>query len=61
MMLNRITNQAVIETDRFDLRPLRKSDQGLIELHGGDERVARNTRSIPHPMPPGEKSKNKKQ
>ena len=53
MMLNRITNQAVIETDRFDLRPLRKSDQGLIELHGGDERVARNTRSIPHPMPPG--------
>jgi RimJ/RimL family protein N-acetyltransferase len=53
MLLDKITNQPVIETDRFDLRPLRKSDLGLIEMHGGDERVAKNTRSIPHPLPPG--------
>ena len=53
MMLDKITNQPVIETDRFDLRPLRKSDLGLIEMHGGDERVAKNTRAIPHPLPPG--------
>lgn len=53
MMLDKITNQPVIETARFDLRPLRKSDLGLIEMHGGDSRVAKNTRSIPHPLPPG--------
>lgn len=53
MMLDKITNQAVIETERFDLRPLRKSDQGLISMYGGDARVAQNTRSIPHPLPPG--------
>jgi RimJ/RimL family protein N-acetyltransferase len=35
------------------LRPLRKSDAGLIELYGSDERVARMTTSIPHPLPPG--------
>lgn len=52
-MLNKITNQPVIETERFDLRPLRKSDQGLIAMYGGDARVAKNTRSIPHPLPPG--------
>ncbi|MEP4198036.1 MAG: GNAT family N-acetyltransferase [Aliishimia sp.] len=53
MMLEPILNQATIETERFDLRPLRKSDKGLIQLYGGDERVARMTSSIPHPMPPG--------
>ncbi|MDQ2093045.1 GNAT family N-acetyltransferase [Rhodalgimonas zhirmunskyi] len=47
------TMQPVIETERFDLRPLRLSDKGLIELYAGDERVARNTSSIPHPMAPG--------
>lgn len=52
-MLNKITNQPVVETERFDLRPLRKSDQGLIAMYGGDARVAKNTRSIPHPLPPG--------
>ncbi|WP_136635556.1 GNAT family N-acetyltransferase [Pseudooceanicola onchidii] len=35
------------------LRPLRRSDAGLIELYGSDERVARMTTSIPHPLPPG--------
>ena len=53
MEMERITVQPVVETDRFDLRPLRRSDMGLIELYGGDLRVARMTTSIPHPMPPG--------
>lgn len=53
MKLDQIINQPVIDTERFDLRPLRKSDLGLIELYAGDERVARMTTSIPHPLPPG--------
>ena len=53
MEMQTIINQPVIETERFDLRPLRKSDLGLIELHASDARVARNTASIPHPLPPG--------
>ena len=48
-----ITTQPVIETARFDLRPLRKSDQGLVEMHAGDKRVAMTTPTIPHPLPPG--------
>ena len=52
-MLDKITNQAVIESERFDLRPLQKSDLGLIEMYCGDSRVATHTRSIPHPLPPG--------
>jgi RimJ/RimL family protein N-acetyltransferase len=47
------TAQPVIAADRLTLRPLRPSDQGLITLYAGDLRVARNTRSIPHPYPPG--------
>ena len=53
MMHDQIINQPVIEAERFDLRPLRRSDKGLIELFGGDERVARMTTSVPHPLPPG--------
>ncbi|MCA0873336.1 GNAT family N-acetyltransferase [Seohaeicola saemankumensis] len=53
MKLDQIINQPTIEADRFDLRPLRRSDMGLIELYGSDERVARMTTSIPHPLPPG--------
>ncbi len=53
MKLESIQAQPVIEAERFDLRPLRRSDLGLIELYGGDERVARQTSSIPHPLPPG--------
>ncbi len=45
--------QQTIVTERFDLRPLRLSDSGLIEMYGSDERVARMTTSIPHPLPPG--------
>ncbi len=53
MEMERILVQAVVETERFDLRPIRRSDTGLIELYGGDARVARMTTSIPHPLPPG--------
>ncbi|MCV6587049.1 MAG: GNAT family N-acetyltransferase [Marinibacterium sp.] len=48
-----ITQQPSIESDRFDLRPLRRSDKGLIMQWAGDDRVARMTTSIPHPLPPG--------
>ena len=53
MILEPITQQAVIETERYQLRPLQVSDAGLIALHTGDLRVARMTSSIPHPLPPG--------
>ncbi len=53
MKLEPIVNQGVIEAGRFCLRPLRKSDAGLLQMYAGDERVARFTRSIPHPLPPG--------
>lgn len=48
-----IVNQTTIDAGDFILRPLRKSDQGMIEFYGGDERVARMTATIPHPVPPG--------
>jgi len=46
-------DEAVIAAERFDLRPLRASDAGLMALHTGDKRVAQMTGSIPHPLPPG--------
>ena len=53
MKIEDITGQPVIEHDRFVLRPLQASDAGLILIYAGDERVARMTTSIPHPLPPG--------
>ena len=53
MSLDTVNDQPVIEASRFVLRPLRSSDSGLIALYSGDERVARMTTSLPHPMPPG--------
>ncbi len=53
MMLDQVTPQPTIQADRFVLRPLRKSDAGLISMYAADDRVARGTRSIPHPLPPG--------
>lgn len=53
MILDKIVAQPVVETERFVLRPLRKSDEGLISHYVSDERVARMTTSIPHPLPPG--------
>ena len=53
MKVESITTQPSIQLDRFVLRPLRKSDAGLISHYAADERVARMTTSIPHPLPPG--------
>ena len=53
MKIDTIINQPVIETERLILRPLRRSDAGLLEMFTSDERVARMTRTIPHPLPPG--------
>ncbi len=43
----------VIQAERFVLRPLRRSDAGLIAFYTADRRVAEGTRVIPHPLPPG--------
>lgn len=48
-----IVQQALVETPRFVLRPLRNSDVGLLALYAADRRVAEMTTSIPHPFPPG--------
>ena len=53
MKFDTIVNQPVVETDRLTLRPLRRSDRGLLEMYTSDERVARMARSIPNPLPPG--------
>lgn len=45
--------QPEIRSARFVLRPLMPSDAGLIAHYTGDRRVARGTRAIPHPLPPG--------
>lgn len=46
-------DQTIIRADRFALRPLKRSDVGLIGHYTGDKRVAIMTTSIPHPLPPG--------
>ncbi|MGH1465442.1 MAG: GNAT family N-acetyltransferase [Cognatishimia sp.] len=48
-----IVNQPVIEAERFVLRPLRRSDSGLIDHYASDRVLARMTTVIPHPLPPG--------
>ena len=53
MEMSEIKTQSTIQTDRFELRPMRVSDMGLIELYASDERVAGMTSSILHPLPPG--------
>ena len=53
MKMQPIVNQQTIETERFDLRTLRRSDLGLIKLYTSDARVAQNTANIPHPLPHG--------
>ena len=53
MKMSKIKTQSTIQKDRFELRPMRVSDMGLIELYASDERVAGMTSSIPHPLPPG--------
>ena len=46
-------DQPVIASERFQLRPVAMTDVGLLDLYAGDERVAWNTTTIPHPLPPG--------
>lgn len=46
-------HQPTLAASRFVLRPVQTSDLGALALNAGDERVARMTRSIPHPLPPG--------
>lgn len=53
MSLNTVPALPEIAAGRFVLRPVRRSDAGLLSLHAGDRRVAEATRSIPHPLPPG--------
>jgi RimJ/RimL family protein N-acetyltransferase len=53
MIHESIAEQACIQTERLYLRPLRRSDEGLLAFYAGDARVASYTRSIPHPLPPG--------
>lgn len=53
MQMDPIVTQVLIETPRFDLRPLRRSDLGLVEMYASDPRVALTTPTIPHPLPPG--------
>jgi RimJ/RimL family protein N-acetyltransferase len=48
-----LTAQPIIQAERFVLRPLRKSDAGLMAMYTADKRVAQGTRAIPHPLPPG--------
>lgn len=43
----------VISVGRFVMRPLRRSDAGLVQLYASDRRLAEMTPAIPHPYPPG--------
>ncbi|TFL16764.1 GNAT family N-acetyltransferase [Jannaschia formosa] len=45
--------QPTVRTERLSLRPVRRSDMGLIELYAGRREVAEMTTTIPHPLPPG--------
>jgi RimJ/RimL family protein N-acetyltransferase len=53
MKIETVTTQATITADRFALRPMRRSDAGLVAHYCADTRVAEASRNIPHPFPPG--------
>ena len=53
MKLDQIVNQPVVEAERFALRPVRRSDSGLLSMYAADKRVAWMTPTVPHPLPPG--------
>lgn len=53
MNIENLQIQSTIVAERFDLRPVRVSDRGLMRMYAGDKRVATNTSRIPHPLPPG--------
>ncbi|MDG1801565.1 MAG: GNAT family N-acetyltransferase [Paracoccaceae bacterium] len=52
-MTDTLVQQPSYNTQRLFLRPIRKSDAGLISVHAADVRVAQMTAVIPHPLPPG--------
>lgn len=53
MRPEQISLRPVIEAGRFQLRPIRVADAGLVGLYTADRRLAEGTRSIPHPLPAG--------
>lgn len=53
MKIEPVVAQPVIEGERLVLRPLLRSDEGLIAFYTADRRLAEMTTSIPHPLPPG--------
>ncbi|OYX44316.1 MAG: GNAT family N-acetyltransferase [Rhodobacterales bacterium 32-67-9] len=53
MIQEPIVVQPALAAERFALRPLRRSDAGLIAMYTADRRLAEGTRTIPHPLPPG--------
>lgn len=53
MVMTRSYVQPSIVAGAYDLRPVRRSDAGLMTLYTSDLRVAQATSSIPHPLPPG--------
>ena len=53
MIQEPIVVQPSLAAERFALRPLRRSDAGLIAMYTADRRLAEGTRTIPHPLPPG--------
>jgi RimJ/RimL family protein N-acetyltransferase len=48
-----VSDQVKVTSERFVLRPPQPSDAGLLSLYMADEKLARGTSSIPHPLPPG--------
>ena len=53
MIIDKIPPQPTLTSDRFVLRPVRRSDEGLLNLYYADPRVARMYRNVPHPLPEG--------
>jgi RimJ/RimL family protein N-acetyltransferase len=53
MMPAIVSDQPEITTARLRLRRLQRADAALIDLYASDARLARMTRAIPHPYPPG--------
>ncbi len=53
MSMNQPITQPVIKADGFTLRPMTEADAGQITLYASDARVAKATKTIPHPLPDG--------
>lgn len=51
MSFDETVEAKLIAAERCDLRPIRRSDEGLIAHYSSDKRVADMTPSIPHPYP----------